>query len=401
MLHAGRLAPRLNFRSVACLKVPHFAAQVEQRHRTERPVLIGRQSVEDFSQELASLGVNRGMPMRRARVLCPAARVCEPAPERYAVEYEAVLNTLDTFSPLVEAPGVGRAYLEVYPGDNSQAWGVELIAAIADRLELSVMLGMAANKFVSRVASGSLGVKRVLQVAAGVEAEFLQSYSTAILPLDPETQRRLRLLGITTTGAYAALPARAVLNQFGFAGQRAHQLARGCDTRPLQPRVRQDVETTQAGFDPPLEDHATTVRALQRLLARLMSRLQARGQMCCELRVTLELDNCTHLAQQWTLREPTSSPSHLLLPVERWLAAREFSERLQQITVSVGRLCDEEGKQLDLFQHRGGEDLLRPALDRLLKRYGSGRLYQAVLHEKDSLIPQQRFAWIPLRADGD
>jgi nucleotidyltransferase/DNA polymerase involved in DNA repair len=385
---------------VACLKVPHLAAQVERRHQPTRPVLVGEQTVIDFSQELTPSGVRRGMPIHRARILCPSARVRPPNVEQYAVENEAVLNALDTFSPLVENSLVGRAYLEVYPENNAQAWGAEIVRTVQERLQLQVSLGLASNKFVSSVASSSFGVGRVLYVTAGIESTFLRPYPLTILPLDADTLRRLHLLGIQKTGVFAALPARAVLNQFGFAGQRAQRFARGEDSRPLQPRKRQGDETVQNGFDPPLEDHTTTLQSFQRLLTRLMTRLQVRGQMCRELRVMAELENRTHLSQQWALREPTNSARHLLLLVERWLTAQEFPERIQHLIVSVGRLECASGKQLDMFQYLArSESPVYATLDRLLKRYGTGRLFQAVLNEQDSFLSHQRFSLVPLRAD--
>jgi protein ImuB len=265
---------------------------------------------------------------------------------------------------------------------------------------LRATLGLASNKFVSNVASSSFGAGRVLRVAPGTEASFLRGYPLTILPLDADALRRLHRLGIRTAGAFAALPASAVLNQFGFAGQRAQRFARGADPRPLQSRVRPGIETAQSSFDPPLADRATTLHAFQRLLARLMARLQTRGQMCRELRVVMELENRTHWSQQWALREPTSNARQLLLLIERRLTAHEFPERLQHLAVSVGRLESESGKQLGMFQSLArSESTVHAAFDRLLKRYGTGRLFQAVLHEPDSLLAQKRFSLVPLRAD--
>ena len=53
----------------------------------------------------------------------------------------------------------------------------------------------------------------------------------------PELPDLLARLGIRTLGAFAALPARAVVARFGAPGEAAHRLARGLDERPLAART--------------------------------------------------------------------------------------------------------------------------------------------------------------------
>src|SRR3989442_1531376 len=64
---------------------------------------------------------------------------------------------------------------------------------------------------------------------------FLAAQPVGMLPVSEEMRRRLRLLGIETLGALAALPRSALAAQFGPQGALAWELARGEDDSPVRP----------------------------------------------------------------------------------------------------------------------------------------------------------------------
>src|SRR5207247_2307093 len=75
-------------------------------------------------------------------------------------------------------------------------------------------------------------------VRPGEERKFLASQRLAVLPLDPDTHRRLLQLGVKTLGALVALPEEAVVSQFGRAGRRLWRLAAGLVAEPAAARER-------------------------------------------------------------------------------------------------------------------------------------------------------------------
>ena len=98
---------------VACVLLPNFEVAVElSRHPglAGRPVVVGglpheRKSVRGCSPEAAAFGITAGMALRKAAGLCPEA-VFLPLDERlYQAVLVMVMETLDAFSPKVEAVG--------------------------------------------------------------------------------------------------------------------------------------------------------------------------------------------------------------------------------------------------------------------------------------------------------
>src|SRR2546423_576258 len=93
-------------------------------------------------------------------------------------------------------------------------------------------VGWGHGKFVSWVAATRAQPGEAVIVQPGEEGSFLAAQPLAALPLDSDTHRRLRQLGVTTLGALAALPEEAVVSQFGRVGRRLWRLAAGGDAQP-------------------------------------------------------------------------------------------------------------------------------------------------------------------------
>src|SRR5438105_4767839 len=69
----------------------------------------------------------------------------------------------------------------------------------------------------------------------GRTARFLAAQPVSVLA-DQDLAALLSRLGLGTLGDFAALPVRDVASRFGDAGEGAHRLARGLDSRPLATR---------------------------------------------------------------------------------------------------------------------------------------------------------------------
>ena len=68
------------------------------------------------------------------------------------------------------------------------------------------MIGVGVNKFTAYVAAHHATTEPIYYVPKGAEVGFLASQSVYLLPLDKEVALRFQRLGITTLGAFAALP---------------------------------------------------------------------------------------------------------------------------------------------------------------------------------------------------
>ena len=142
-----------------------FFASVEQRDNPSfrgKPVIVGarpgtRGVVSAASYEARSYGVHSAMPISEAVRRCPGAVFAVPRFSAYSHASEEIMNTLAEFSPRVDQVSVDEAFLDMT--GTQRLWGEPLATAqkikkrIWDTQHLTASIGIAPNKFLSKLAS--------------------------------------------------------------------------------------------------------------------------------------------------------------------------------------------------------------------------------------------------------
>lgn len=388
--------------SIACVIVPYFAATVERRDDPSLagvPLVIGglpyeRGKVYALSREAAEMGVKRGMTLRQAEALCPEAVFIPPSEVRCSHAFEELLGILEGFTHLVEPNGLGCAYLDI--GDRGQGEATEVVQrigqAVREEVHLAAAIGLAGGKFTTRIAASSLNPNQALIIAPGDEREFLQSFPVELLPMGEDIARRLRLLGISTLGQLAALPAGAVLAQFGKEGRYFRRLAMGHDDRKVIPRRKQEAERSQRVFDH-LVDNMSILEAVTREMAEgLVNKLQATHRMCRELRAVIQFEDGTSWEEALIFNHASFSREKIVFNLNQLLRRIDYRCGVAGLEIVLGDIGPETGKQLNLFVNRvDQEDRLHHMLRDLMIKYGPNRFYRVSLVDRNARLPERRF----------
>src|SRR3989442_526341 len=255
--------PHLASASAACCWIPLFALRCEAARRSEPgspPQPGALLSPEDprrlwqVSPLARHAGVKPGMTVSQAIGLCAALKLYEPDPVHYDEQFARLLAALAHVSPVVEPAELGLAYVgtdgleglygtpekivEVIQVRSAECgmrnFSEESFASRNSHLHSAfrtphsaLRLGWGKGKFVSWVAASRASPGGTVIVRPGEEGKFLFFQPLAVLPLDPDTHRRLRQLGLKTLGHLAALPEDAIVSQFGRTGRRLWRLAAG------------------------------------------------------------------------------------------------------------------------------------------------------------------------------
>ena len=141
--------------------------------------------------------------------------------------------------------GTGR--LMGPPLDSARAIRCEVL----ERLALDSVIGVAANKLVSRIASKVSPRGAVLDVLPGSERSFLDPLDVGLLPAVRRLPDRAVLddLNLSRVREIALIPPDRLAMVFGPAGRRLHMESRGIDPAPVRPSGREPAvieETTLA-----------------------------------------------------------------------------------------------------------------------------------------------------------
>ena len=235
-------------RRIIHLDMDAFYASVEQRDDAAlrgRPVAVGgrpesRGVVAAASYEARAFGVRSAMAMARAVRLCPELAIVRPDFAKYRAVSGQVFALFRAVTPLVEPLSLDEAYLDV----TENAWGEPFATPVARRLKrqvrdetgLTASAGVAANKFLAKVASALDKPDGLTVVPPGRVEPFLQKLPVdALWGVGPVTARRLRAHGLTRLVDIRSADEAALRALVGRQAEWLRRLAHGDDDRPVTP----------------------------------------------------------------------------------------------------------------------------------------------------------------------
>lgn len=372
-------------RDILHLHIPAFpiaVARVSGAAPLHRPVAVSpghseRALIRCVSAEARAEGVREGMPVFRARRLCPALVLLPPDPELAARAGGALQRMIERYTPLWEPVAPGRLFLDLSGGARLlgpvRDVAARLDRAVAESLRLPGTVGVGGNKLVAGIASGYLQKPGICEVLRGSEQGFLAPLPVTMLPgiggIRAALLEELNLRRVEEVAALSVAQLRLVCGAFASL---LHQRARGIDPSPVQPPQRAP-EVAEESFLPREEnDDELLLAELCRLAERCGLRLRQAGRGARQLLLAV------HYADGVTER----STAAFALPENRahplMTAAEELFRRVcrRRVRVKGLRLCARrlgvQKRQLDLFAEEVAprREALQPALDHLRERHG-------------------------------
>ena len=261
-----------------------FYASVEQRDDPRlrgRPVVVGgnpqqRGVVAAASYEARAFGVRSAMPMARAVRLCPELVIVRPDMQRYREVSSQVFALYREVTPLVEPLSLDEAYLDV----TENAWGEPLGVKVAERLkaeikahtQLTASAGVAPNKFLAKIASGWRKPDGMTVIAPERVESFLEQLPVdALWGVGPVTARKLREMGITRLVDVRTCDPQRLVAAVGSHAAWLQQLARGLDTRPVEPHR----ESKSCGAERTFDTDLTTLDEVKSQVLAMAARCAA------------------------------------------------------------------------------------------------------------------------------
>lgn len=239
-----------------------FFAQVEMCENPSlrsAPLIVGgtgaRGVVTSATYEARALGVRAGMPMARARALCPRAHVVSGTRGLYADYSQRVMAVLREITPLVEQVSIDEAFLDV-SGARRRLGSPVYIARwarrqIRERIGLPASVGIASTKSVAKIASSHAKPDGLLLVPHTSTVEFLHELPVGVLwGVGAGTEKILLREGIESVQELAQIPLSRLVRLLGAAqAHHLHALANGIDPRQVHPRRREKSVGTERTFE--------------------------------------------------------------------------------------------------------------------------------------------------------
>ena len=316
-------APPPRILVVCCPDWPLVALGVDP---TEPALVLAGGRVVATTTAARSAGVARDQRRRDAQFACPEVRVLERDEAREARSFELVASALGVVTPWVEAHRPGRCAFGVrgpvrlFGGETAlvertaevvRGALAELLGPDGDGGGGTYRIGVADGTFAAVLAARAGGPVpgEALVVPSGGTPAFLSPLPVDVLLGDsspgatPTSFRSLVnvlvRLGLTTLGAFAAIPTADVAGRFGAEGLVAHRLAAGLDDRPPGHRPAPPDLAVSTSFDPPVDRVDRAAFAARALAESLHEGLARRGMACTRVLVEVETGHGERLSRAW------------------------------------------------------------------------------------------------------
>lgn len=378
-------------RDILHLSIPAFPialARAVDGALAGRPVAVApgnseRALVQCVSSEATAEGVFPGLPLFRARRVCPSLTIIPPDPLLLARGTRLLGELSAEFSPLVE-PAAGRVFLDLTGtgrlfGPARDVAG-RLERRISRRMGLNAMAGTAANKLVSRVAADALPEPGVYDVYRGAEASFLAPFPVGVLPgVGGEREARLlRDLNLKLVQELAGLSVAQLRLAVGPFAPLLLERARGIDRSPVQPpRVSREI-VEESFLEREENDDDILLAELLRLVEGCGARLRNSGRGTDRLVLTIWYADGVSESGQKRLPAPESLDIPLFRAAESlFLATCRRRVRVRSLRLACVPAAEKHG-QLELFAQPAADtrrhEALQQALDGVRGKYGTGSL---------------------------
>lgn len=382
-------------RHIVCLQIPSFRialARSEDSALRNRPVAVApvhtsRALIREVSTEACHEGLQPGMLVDLARLICPSLCVIPPDSSLTQAADRELQQHISSVAPTWESIRPGSLFMDLT--GTTKLFGSPIDTAtrlsreLAQRHGWPSAIGLAGNKLVSQLAATTLtNPPQVLSIHPGSEQPFLAPLPTPLLPglhqaLTSQMSKRLEDLNLRTLGAIASVSLTHLQAALGPSAHLLYNWALGIDPSPVRPPIDQPVIDRSLRLDPDEVDDQFVLGKLYRLLEQLCATLRQQRRVCRLIALTVRHSDHVEQTAQETLSHGTYWEVDLQPALTR-LFYRCFSRRvrLTRMMLRVSRL-ESSVQQLSLFESESvvpRAHRLSLALDAIREKFGEQAL---------------------------
>ena len=373
-----------NQKSIAHLDLDCFFVSVERIKNPAlngKPVVVGgsadgRGVVASASYEARKFGVRSAMPTGRALQLCPQLIVVGGNHKDYGDYSNRLYERMLDFTPVIERASIDEMYLdftgcESLYGNNLPAFMKTLQEIVWKEFSLPCTIALASNKYVAKIAAGTVKPAGVCYVPYGEEKQFLAKLPIDVIPgVGPKTAPLLRGKGFhSVADIQRTLPAQIAL-LLGDAGLRLLEIANGEGPDELTiDRERKSISREET-FDHDIGDPGQLSKILHSLCENVCSTLRSCHWKAKTITLKLRYADFKTLTRTVTI-VPTADDTVVLRSVNDLLhAAYSGKKSVRLLGVRLSNFSSSEEGDLSLFPVDSRRSQMFDAVDKLRKKFG-------------------------------
>jgi DNA polymerase-4 len=376
-----------------------FYATIEKRDDptlADKPVIVGggkRGVVAAACYVARTYGIHSAMPMFEAKRRCPHAVVVRPNMAKYVQVGREVRKAMFALTPLVEPLSIDEAFLDLTGTERLHGMSAaKVLARFASHVErelgISVSIGLSANKFLAKIAS-DLDKPRGFAVLGQVEATaFLAARPVSfIYGIGAVSATKLASDGFRVIADLQRADERDLVRRYGDEGARLWRLARGIDTRTVDPERETKSISAETTFERDIGEFRLLEQHLWDLSERVSTRLKANALAGATVTLKLKSADFRIRTRARALGSATQLAARIFAAGRDLLSHEVGTTRFRLIGIGVSNLKNAEGDDFaDLIDRRTAE--AEHAVDRLRSKFGRNAVVKGLALEEDQPTPK-------------
>jgi DNA polymerase IV len=387
-------------RKIIHVDMDAFFAQIEQRDNPgykNKPLIVGgplnRGVVSTASYEARKYGIHSGMPISRAKKLCPEGLFIPVNMEKYLRESMIIRSIFYNFTPLVEVIGCDEGFLDVTGCEKLFGDALEIAKKIKGRIYESTNLtssaGLGPNKFLAKLASnmGKPNGLTVLENTGRILRKIRLLPVSYIHGVGHVTNKELESMGIYTIGDLADTPVEIIEARFGEPGRMMHDMSNGIDNRKVNPNPEVKSIGREITYRKDINDLSTLKSTLLLLSQKIAINMKYRGYRGKIITLKLRFSNFRTITRRAVLGENTYGIFDIYRATVSLLKSMDLNHnKIRLIGASVSGLerISEPGSLI--YNKNNGNENLTEAIDAISNKFGENKVTLANLIERDDVI---------------
>jgi DNA polymerase-4 len=384
--------------TIAHVDCDAFYATIEKRDDpslADKPLIIGggkRGVVSTACYISRTFGVRSAMPMFEAKKLCPQATVIRPNMEKYAGVSRQVRALMLELTPQVEPISIDEAFMDL--AGTARLHGMsaaKVLARFAARVEseisITVSIGLAANKFLAKIAS-DLDKPRGFAVIGQTEAAaFLADKPVSMIyGVGKVTAQRFAKDGLRLIADLQKMDERELMRRYGAEGQRLWRLARGIDSRPVDPVRERKSVSAENTFERDIASFRPLERRLWAAAEEVSDRLKEKHLAGATVTLKLKTADFRILTRARSLESPTQLADKIFAAGRELLAREIDGTRYRLLGVGVSALANaDEADPADLIDRTAERRAAAErAVDRVRGKFGHESVVKGLALDEDN-----------------
>jgi DNA polymerase-4 len=381
-------------RAILHIDADAFFASCEQAIHPElrgRPVITGKERgiVSAASYEAKARGVQRGVPLRDVKKICPDAVILPSDYETYSLFSVRMFEILRRFSPDVEEYSIDEAFVDLTGLRRSWHGPYEEIAkkiqdTIQQELNLSVSIGVSLSKVLAKVGSKHKKPHGITMIPGREIHRYLENLSVQkVWGIGPNTAAFLNKHQILTALDFARKDERFVQQYLSKPFQEIWHELNGRSVYPVTIESKSSYQSISKArtFTPPSRDEAFVLAQLSKNLENACIKARRYNLAATRLMIFLRKQDFTNQGVELKLSRPTAYPVELFGVMREGFGSIFHKNALyRQTGVVLSGLTSQQDRQFDLFEDTTRVEKLSriyQALDKIAGKYGKHTIQHA------------------------